>query len=72
MTLPSGETISGPLAFRDEFTIALRDSNGWYRSWSTALVKHTVDNPVDAHFEQLKKYTDTDMHNVLEYLQTLK
>ncbi len=45
VTLPSGETVSGRLAFRDEFTIALRDTNGWYRSWSTALVKHTVDNP---------------------------
>jgi alcohol dehydrogenase (cytochrome c) len=72
VTLPSGETVSGRLAFRDEFTIALRDANGWYRSWSTAQVKHTVDNPLDAHFEVLQKYTDADMHNVLAYLQTMK
>jgi hypothetical protein len=71
VTLPSGEVVTGRLAFRDEFTIALRDTNGWYRSWSTALVKHTVDNPVEAHFEQLKKYTDADMHNVLAYVQTM-
>ena len=50
VTLPSGEIVSGRLAFRDEFTIALRDANGWYRSWSTALVKHPVDNPVEAHY----------------------
>lgn len=72
VTLPSGEVVSGRLAFRDEFTIALRDANGWYRSFSTKLVKHTVDNPVEAHYEQLKNYTDTDMHSVLAYLQTMR
>jgi cytochrome c oxidase cbb3-type subunit 3 len=28
--------------------------------------------PLAAHFEQLKKYTDRDMHNVYAYLETLK
>jgi alcohol dehydrogenase (cytochrome c) len=71
VTLPSGEIVEGRLAFRDEFTIALRDANGWYRSWQTRLVKFTVDNPLDAHVEIVKKYTDADMHNVLAYVQTL-
>jgi len=35
-------------------------------------VKFTVDNPLDAHVEQLGKYTDDDMHNVLAYLHTLR
>jgi cytochrome c oxidase cbb3-type subunit 3 len=35
-------------------------------------VKFTVSNPLDAHVEQLGKYTDEDMHNVLAYLQTLR
>jgi cytochrome c oxidase cbb3-type subunit 3 len=68
----SGETISGTLAFRDEFTIAVIDASGWYRSWPTSQVTFTVDNPLDAHSEQLGKYTDDDMHNVLAYLQTLR
>src|SRR5436190_2906752 len=72
VTLPSGETVSGRLANRDEFTIALRDGNGWYRSWSTKLVQFTVDNPVEAHADQIAKYTDADMHNVLAYVQTMK
>jgi alcohol dehydrogenase (cytochrome c) len=72
VTLPSGETVSGRLAFRDEFTIALHDTNGWYRSWQTRQVKFTVDNPLDAHADQVRKYTDADMHNVLAYVQTLK
>jgi len=72
VTLPSGETVSGGLAYRDEFTIALTDAAGRYRSWPTGRVKFTVNNPLDAHTEQLGKYTDDDMHNVLAYLQTLR
>lgn len=72
VTLPSGEPISGTLAYRDEFTVALRDSQGIYRSWPTSAVKFTVKSPADAHAEQLPKYTDDDVHNLMAYLQTLK
>jgi len=72
VTTRAGEVVSGKLAYRDEFTIALRDASGWYRSWSTNQVQYTVNNPLDAHSEQLGKYTDGDMHDVLAYLQTLR
>ena len=72
VTLANGETVSGRLAFRNEFTIALRDASGWYHSWPARSVKVTVDNPLDAHSNQIPKYTDGDMHDVLAYLQTLK
>jgi cytochrome c oxidase cbb3-type subunit III len=72
VTLPSGQTVTGSLAHKDEFTIALRDSSGWYRSWPTANVKYTIDDPVKAHADQLPKYTDDDIHNLVAYLQTLK
>ena len=72
VTLPSGQTVTGKLAYRDEFTIALIDPSGWYRSWPVTRVKFTVMNPLEAHIEQLGKYTDEDMHNVLAYLQTLR
>jgi cytochrome c oxidase cbb3-type subunit 3 len=71
VTLRSGQTVTGQLAYRDEFTIALIDSSGWYRSWPRPQVKCTVMNPLEAHIEQLGKYSDEDMHNVLAYLQTL-
>jgi cytochrome c oxidase cbb3-type subunit 3 len=71
VTLPSGP-VTGALANRDEFTIALRDADGWYRSWSTDAVTFTVDDPRQAHVEQLGRYTDGDMHDVLAYLQTLR
>jgi cytochrome c oxidase cbb3-type subunit III len=70
--LPSGDEIAGALAYRDEFTIALRDRSGRYRSWPTSRVRFSVDDPLDAHIDRLAKYTDADMHDVLAYLQTLR
>jgi cytochrome c oxidase cbb3-type subunit 3 len=72
VTLPSGVVISGRLAYRDEFTIALTDAGGWYRSWPVRQVKFQVNDPLQAHVDQLGKYTDGDMHDVLAYLQTLR
>jgi cytochrome c oxidase cbb3-type subunit III len=72
VTLRSGQTVTGPLAYRDEFTIALTDANGWRRSWPTNQVTFTVDERLQAHADQLAKYTDEDMHDVLAFLQTLK
>jgi len=72
VTLRDGQVISGTLAYRDEFTISLTDANGWRRSWPTSQVTYTVDDRLQAHVEQLAKYTDGDMHDVLAYLQTLR
>lgn len=72
VTLPSGEKISGTLAYQDEFTVALRDANGVYHSWPVSRVHFTVDSPVEAHVDQFPKYTDDDIHNLMAYLQTLR
>lgn len=72
VTLPSGEVVTGRLAYRDEFTIAMTDANGWYRSWSVRQVKYTVADPLQGHVDQLGKYSDGEMHDVLAYLQTLR
>ena len=72
VTLPSKETVKGKLAYQDEFTVAITDAGGWYRSWPASQVKVTVTNPMDAHIGLLPKYTNDDLHNVLAYLQTLK
>jgi len=72
VTLPSGETVGGELAYHDEFTIGLRDSARHYRSWLTENVKFSIDAPADAHAELLGKYTDDDIHNLMAYLQTLR
>ena len=72
VTLPSGEKVSGTVAYNDEFTIALLDGSGVYRSWPTSRVQFTVQSPADAHVELFPKYTDDDVHNLMAYLQTLK
>jgi len=72
VTLPAGQTVTGKLAYQDEFVIGVTDSSGWYRSWFKSGVKFRVVNPLEAHSEQLGKYTDETMHNVLAYLQTLR
>jgi cytochrome c oxidase cbb3-type subunit 3 len=70
--LPSGQSVTGKLTYRDEFTISITDADGYLRSYSTRGATITVDNPLDAHVALLPKYTNEDMHNVLAYLQTLK
>jgi cytochrome c oxidase cbb3-type subunit III len=72
VTLPSGATINGRLVSQDEFSIVITDSDGARRSWPANEVKFTIDDPLSAHFNQLGKYTDADMHNVFAYLQTLR
>jgi cytochrome c oxidase cbb3-type subunit 3 len=72
VTLPSGQTVTGQLMYQDEFTVALRDGKGWYRSFPAQSVKYKVDDPSSAHIELLSKYTDDDIHNLMAYLQTLR
>jgi cytochrome c oxidase cbb3-type subunit 3 len=72
VSLRSGQTVVGRLAYRDEFTITLTDDTGWRRSWPTSQVTYAVDDPLQAHVEQLGQYTDADMHDVLAYVRTLR
>ena len=69
--LKSGESMAGKLAYLDEFTVGLKDSDGHYHSWSTRQVTFTVDDPAAKHADLLGKYSDDDIHNLMAYLQTL-
>lgn len=68
----SGETFTGTLTYKDEFHIAMTDSEGWSRSWPVRAVDYKIVSPADAHIEQLGKYSDDDIHNLMAYLQTLR
>lgn len=72
VTTRDGQVVTGRLLSLDEFTIVITDSSGWSRSWPVKQVKIAIDNPVQAHVDQLSKYTDKDMHDVFAYLQSLK
>jgi cytochrome c oxidase cbb3-type subunit 3 len=72
VTLASGEQVTGKLEHLDEFTVSLRDSSGWYRSFARDQVKLEVHDPLAAHRELLGKLTQDDFHNLFAYLETLK
>ena len=72
VTTRDGGTISGALAYRDEFAVALRDAEGRYRSFAISEVEVAVDNPLQGHIDQLARYTDEDMHDVITFLHTLR
>jgi cytochrome c oxidase cbb3-type subunit 3 len=75
VTLPSGETHTGVLAHLDDFSVALRDDAGVYRSWvfdDVPGIRVEVHDPLEQHVKLLRQYTDADMHNILAYLETLK
>lgn len=66
------QRFQGNLAYRDEFTVAMIGQDGHYRSWPTKAVAITIDDPLEAHSQQLRRYTDKNMHDVFAYLHTLK
>jgi mono/diheme cytochrome c family protein len=75
VTLPSGETYAGVLARIDDFSVALRESSGVYRSWiydDVNGIRVEVQDPLAQHLALLRHYSDADMHNILAYLETLK
>jgi cytochrome c oxidase cbb3-type subunit 3 len=64
--------VTGAFVYQDEFTISLTDADGWRRSWPTDQVTIDYQDPLRGHADQLAKYTDKDMHDVLAYLQSLR
>lgn len=72
ISLPSGQTITAPVAADDEFSVTVTDAQGNRQTYSKREAEVKISDPLAAHFAQLGKYTDTDMHNVLVYLETLK
>jgi cytochrome c oxidase cbb3-type subunit 3 len=71
-TLPEGQTVVAPLVIQDEFTVTVLDPAGARQTYPRSAVKFKIDDPISAHFDQLGKYTDKDMHDVFAYLETLK
>jgi hypothetical protein len=73
VTPPDSAPTTGVLMSLDDFHVALRDESGRYRSWrrtpDTTVVKH---DPLDAHIALLDRLTDTAMHDVVAYLESLK
>jgi cytochrome c oxidase cbb3-type subunit 3 len=72
VTLASRTVTTGKLLHLDAFYIAIEDDQGWYHSWPLKEVKVEIRDPLAAHVKLLSKYTNTDLHNLFAYLETLQ
>ena len=74
VTLPSGASFTGTPVYLDDFTVSLREADGTYRSFkrSNDVPRVEVHNRLQAHLDQLLRYSDGDIHNLTAYLVTLK
>lgn len=75
VTTPSGEAVSGPLLWIDDFTVALRNSQGTYVSFarkSDVIPQVEVHNPFKPHSDMILHFSDAEIHNLTAYLVTLK
>ena len=74
VTLPGGETLTGPLDRVDDFNVTMHDSTGAFRSFTRNgdVPRVVINDPMKTHIDMLRTYTDADIHNVTAYLVTLK
>lgn len=74
VTLASGERVQGELDHISDFIVALRDSNGTYRSFTRhdSVPRVVINNPLQWHLDMLPHWRDADIHDLTAYLVTLK
>jgi mono/diheme cytochrome c family protein len=73
VTPASGTPINGTLVQMDDFTVALREADGAYRSFRrTPGMKVVEHDPLDGHHRLLDTLTDRQIHDLVSYLETLK
>lgn len=68
----SGDVFRGEQVYADEFIVSLRDSHGWIHTWHRDQVQVEVHDPLQQHETLLKTYTDSNIHDLFAYLETLK
>lgn len=73
VTTPSGETLSGPLIYIDDFNVSFSDASGTHRTIRRGPgVRVVKDDPYAAHVALLSRITDKAIHDVVAYLAGLK
>jgi cytochrome c oxidase cbb3-type subunit III len=71
----AGETFTGPLIRLTDFDVTVYDaasqqSRSWLRQDGVPTV--TLTDPLQAHVDMLRQWTDTDIHNMTAFLVSLK
>lgn len=73
ITPAGGASVTGQLVHMDDFNVTYRDAAGQEHTVARAAgMSVTTKNPLAAHIALLKTITDTQMHDVVAYLETLK
>jgi hypothetical protein len=73
ITPAAGASVSGQLVHMDDFNVTYKDAAGQEHTVARAAgMSVTTKNPLAAHIALLKTITDTQMHDVVAYLETLK
>jgi cytochrome c oxidase cbb3-type subunit 3 len=72
VTEADGKQYTGDLLALTNYDVSIQDAGGWYHSWPLDSVKLELKDPLAAHRSLLQKYTDSDMHHMLAYLESLK
>jgi cytochrome c oxidase cbb3-type subunit III len=73
VTQANGTVVRGVLDKLDDFNVSLRDERGDYHSFKiTPSLKVEKNDPLAAHVALLDQYTDSNMHDIVAYLETLK
>lgn len=75
VTLPSGQTATGALVRLTDFDVTLYDpETRQTRSWlrSNEVPKVVLTDPLQAHVDMWRKWTDEGIHDMTAYLATLK
>jgi mono/diheme cytochrome c family protein len=73
VTPPSGAAISGALVEMDDQFVTLRNPDGTPRVVRRVPGTRVVKNdPLQAHHELLDRLTDTNIHDLVAYLETMK
>jgi cytochrome c oxidase cbb3-type subunit III len=75
VTPASGEPATGPLVRLTDFDVTIYDPathemRSWLRTNGAPAV--SLSDPLQAHVDMLRRWTDSDLHNVTAYLATLK
>jgi cytochrome c oxidase cbb3-type subunit 3 len=75
VTLPSGQTVTGALVRLTDFDVTVYDQQTRQtRSWlrSNDVPKVVLTDPLQAHVDMWRKWTDEGLHDMTAYLATLK
>jgi mono/diheme cytochrome c family protein len=74
VTLADGKVVSGTLGQITPFSVTVRDASGASQTFERDgdNPKVVVTDPLQAHLDLMRKYTDEEMHNLTAYLATLQ